>query len=162
MKKLFILALISTLLLTACAFSSDAHVVGDLSIGMKRDDVYLKIGAGNYVNAEQYVFFKDKDGKSVVLYFDKNDSLARVEAYDTPANEPTANVQLELAIGTDIYEAIRYLGAPDGFSHGGHYQLTFDYPSCRVITTWEKTNTDKMVLRFRPYFIDYSETETET
>ncbi len=158
MKKILILALLSALLLTACSFSSNDHVVNGLSVGMKKADVFLKIGAGNYVHAEQYAFFKDADGRSVVLYFDKNDQLSRIEAYETPENEPTLSVRSDLAIGTSIYEAIRYLGVPDAFSHGGHYQLTFDYPNSRVITTWEKTDTDNMLLVFKPYFIDYTET----
>ena len=162
MKKILIFVLISVLLLSSCSCASNNNIVKDLNSGTKKADALLKIGAGNYVDAEQYVFFKDTDGKSVVMYFDGDNLLSRVESYETPANEPTANAQLDLPIGTDIYEVIRYLGAPVAFSHGSYYQLTFDYPSSRIITTWEKTDTDKMVLRFRPYFIDYSETETET
>ena len=133
MKKLTIFLITCLLILCSCAAPSEEfHELGipieavdfgveEIYIGMKREVLKAKFaeqGENCYYSDANLALFQDKNGLSVIVFFDsseewKNKSVVSIEQYEQPERIPTKQEWDLEQRETTISEYVQHFGLPE-------------------------------------------------
>ena len=132
---------------------TSTNITGDnyfkkLAEGLTFDEVYDVVPKDITLKMGRYLFFQDTDKKSVVLFFDKNNHLKRMEAYAEP--KPSLENAKKITEQTTIYELVENFGIPFYLGGGGFDFLGFSLESGFFVTTWGGMNEDNAVMAMLP------------
>ena len=119
-----------------------------INLGMTRDDILGVLPEDSVLRFGNYLFFRD-ESQSVVLFFNENRILERIESY--PQRISSLEDTDSITEQTTIYAMVEMFGVPTYFGGGGFDFLEFQCGSTSFVTPWGNMSKDNATMAYNPF-----------